>query len=76
MTMGGLVPDLLMRAIKGTSRRWTADARQTRPFSQKGSQWVDKWLAEPDPPSKNGIRMGGPGSDLMGHYQGASLQEY
>jgi hypothetical protein len=69
MTMGGLIPDLVLRATEGTSRRWTADARHTRPFSQKGSRGVDKWLAEPDPPSKNGIRMGGPGSDL---YRGLS----
>jgi hypothetical protein len=72
MTMGGLIPDLVLRATKGTSQGWMADARHTRPFSQKGSRWVDKSLAEPDPPSKYGIRMGGPGSDLMGHYQGAS----
>ena len=73
MTRGGLIPDLVLRATEGTSRRWTADARHTRPFSQKGSRGVDNSLAEPDPPSKNGIRMGGPGSDLMGDYQGSSL---
>jgi hypothetical protein len=33
--------------------------------------WVDKWLAEPDPPSKNGIWTGGPRPDLMRYYQGA-----
>ena len=32
---------------------------------------MDFWLAEPDPPSKNGIQMGGPGSDLMRHYRGS-----
>jgi len=37
--------------------------RHTRPYSQKGNRGVDKLLAEPDPPSKNGIRMGGPVPD-------------
>jgi hypothetical protein len=31
-------------------------------------------LAEPDPPSKYGIRTGGPDPDLLRYYQGASLE--
>jgi hypothetical protein len=47
--------------------------QRTRPRSQKGNQGVDKSLAEPDPPSKYGIRMGGPVPDLYVALSGVLL---
>jgi hypothetical protein len=35
---------------------------------------MDKWLAGPDPPSKKGIKTGGPKPDLMWHYRGSCRQ--